>query len=235
MELSTDMCHEPQTDELTKRCCLVCLYAPLFEIAANPLQSERLYETALRHAQLLPTDTVLDLFCGTGTIGLSMAAHCARVVGVEVVKEAVADAKLNAKRNGIRNATFVLGDLDRVKDVPIEAIGAAAASVIIVDPPRGGLHKNLVKFLAKTTARRIVYVSCNPATQVQDMAYLLEIAPKGKFVLEEATPVDMFPHTSHCECVLSIAVNQVEEEERMNRDEEVVAELAIGKTDRGLE
>jgi 23S rRNA (uracil1939-C5)-methyltransferase len=199
-------------------------------LIANPIQSERLYETALRLAQLEPTDTVLDLFCGTGTIGLSMAAHCMQVVGVEVVKEAVADAKLNALRNGIKNAKFVLGDLDRVKDVPIEAIGEAAASVIIVDPPRAGLHKNLVKFLARTTARRIVYVSCNPATQVQDMAYLLEIAPRGKFVIKEAVPVDMFPSTPHIECVISIAVNPVEIEAEETTARTLVGEGAAGFT-----
>jgi 23S rRNA (uracil1939-C5)-methyltransferase len=185
-----------------------------FEISANSFfqtnsyQAEKLYNEARFVAQLKPDDVLLDLFCGTGSIGLTMASHCRKVVGIELVADAVADAKRNAKRNKITNAEFAVGDLLRLKDSPIPLLGKEQPDVIVVDPPRAGLHKDVVKFLSKTMARRIVYVSCNPATQVKDLAYLLELAP-GKFAIDCVRPVDMFPHTPHIECIVGISSLQI--------------------------
>lgn len=184
-----------------------------FEISANSFfqtnafQAEQLYTTALSMAGLRDDDVLLDLFCGTGTIGLSMATHCKRVVGVEVVADAVADAKRNAKRNGIENAEFIEGNLDSLKNTPLAAIcGENAAEVIIVDPPRSGIGPKLAKELARTSARTILYISCNPSSQVRDLGFLHELAP-GRFIVDKIVPVDMFPHTPHIECVVAITVN----------------------------
>jgi 23S rRNA (uracil-5-)-methyltransferase RumA len=184
-----------------------------FEISANsffqtnPSQAERLYEEARRAADLRPDDVVLDLFCGTGTIGLSMARFCRTVVGYELVADAVADAKRNARRNGITNVRFVEGNLERARDLPVETIcGEDAVDVIVLDPPRSGVGPRLTKELARTTARRIVYISCNPATCARDLAYLAELAP-GRFAVDSVVPVDMFPHTPHIEVVASVSVD----------------------------
>jgi 23S rRNA (uracil-5-)-methyltransferase RumA len=185
-----------------------------FEISANsffqtnPWQAEALYAEARRVADLRPDDVVLDLFCGTGTIGLSMARFCGKVIGYEIVGEAVADAVRNAKRNCIKNVRFIEGNLDRAKDLPVETIcGESAVDVIVLDPPRSGIGPKLTKELARTSARRIVYISCNPVTCARDLAYLEELAP-GRFEVEGVVPVDMFPHTPHIEVVTSIRVRE---------------------------
>lgn len=185
-----------------------------FEISANsffqtnPFQAETLYKEARRVADLRPDDVLLDLFCGTGTIGLSMAKYCGKVIGYEIVGDAVADAVRNAKRNGIKNVRFIEGNLDRAKDLPVDTIcGEDAVDVIVLDPPRSGIGPKLTKELARTSARRIVYISCNPVTCARDLAYLEELAPE-RFIVESVAPIDMFPHTPHIEVVTSILVNK---------------------------
>lgn len=181
----------------------------IFQISANsffqtnPHQAGTLYGVVAQAADLGEDDVVCDLFCGTGTIGLTLAGQCKKVVGLEIVDAAVEDARRNAKRNGIGNAEFVKVNLEKMKDSFVVAGGAEAPDVIVVDPPRAGLHKSLVKQFALSTARRIVYVSCNPASQMRDLRMLEEMAP-GKFRAVEVQPVCMFPHTHHVESVVTL-------------------------------
>lgn len=149
------------------------------------------------------SEIVLDLFCGTGTIGLTLAKRARHVYGYEVVAQAIKDACLNAKLNSICNATFVQGDLNKID----ESFGNnfPKPDIIISDPNRPGMHMKLIKFLLKIKAPRIVYVSCNPATCARDLDYLChgveEKGIKGCYTLKSVQPVDMFPHTPHIECV----------------------------------
>ena len=161
----------------------------------NSEQAERLYEVALEMAQLTGKEYVYDLYSGTGTIANFVAAHCERVVGLEYVRTAVADARVNSEINGIENAQFVAGDIkDLLKPELIEKHGKP--DVIITDPPRTGMHPDVVKQLLAITVPRIVYISCNPATQARDVALLAE-----KYAVKQMQPVDMFPHTHHVENV----------------------------------
>lgn len=182
-----------------------------FEISANSFfqtnthQAEVLYKLIEDCAGLRGdgSEIVLDLFCGTGTIGLTLARRAKHVYGYEVVPQAVSDARRNAKLNGISNATFVQGDLNKItenfgNDFP-------KPDIVISDPNRPGMHMKLIKFLLKLKAPRIVYVSCNPATCARDIDYLchgaVEHNIKGCYKLKSLQPVDMFPHTPHIECV----------------------------------
>ncbi|MBA0724436.1 hypothetical protein Golax_021125 [Gossypium laxum] len=149
------------------------------------------------------SEIVLDLFCGTGTIGLTLAKKAKHVYGYEVVAQAVADAHRNAKLNGISNTTFLQGDLNKID----ENFGKhfPKPDIVISDPNRPGMHMKLIKFLLKLKAPKIVYVSCNPATCARDIDYLchgvMEQNIKGCYKLKSIQPVDMFPHTPHIECV----------------------------------
>ena len=157
----------------------------------NTKQAEMLYSLVVEAACLKGDEVVLDLYCGTGTIGLFCARQARKVVGVEVNAAAVESAKMNAKRNGIENAEFYLGSVDSVLgELP-------KADVVIVDPPRSGLGEKVVDGVCEFGAARIVYVSCNPATLARDAAWLRE---RG-YSLEGVKPVDMFPQTSHVESV----------------------------------
>ncbi|XP_038693527.1 uncharacterized RNA methyltransferase BT_0643 [Tripterygium wilfordii] len=183
----------------------------IFEISANSFfqtntsQAEVLYKLVEDCACLRGdgSEIVLDLFCGTGTIGLTLARRVNHVYGYEVVAQAISDARQNAKRNGINNATFVEGDLNKI-DANF-GDNFPKPDVVISDPNRPGMHMKLIKFLLKLKAQRIVYVSCNPATCARDLAYLchgvVEQNIKGCYKLISVQPVDMFPHTPHIECV----------------------------------
>ncbi len=143
-------------------------------------------------------EVVYDLYTGTGTIALFLAAHCRRVVGIEYVEEAIADAKDNALRNGFSNAEFYAGDMAKVLTADfIREHGRP--DVVVVDPPRAGMHETVVQQLLITAPQRIVYVSCNPATQARDLALLSE-----KYRIARIQPVDMFPHTQHVENVAEL-------------------------------
>ncbi|XVF25080.1 hypothetical protein REPUB_Repub13aG0183000 [Reevesia pubescens] len=188
-----------------------------FQISANSFfqtnthQAEVLYKLIEDCAGLRGdgSEIVLDLFCGTGTIGLTLAKRVKHVYGYEVVAQAVADAHRNAKLNGISNATFIQGDLNKIgenfgKDIP-------KPDIVISDPNRPGMHMKLIKFLLKLKAPRIVYVSCNPATCACDVDYLchgvIEEKVKGCYKLKSIQPVDMFPHTPHIECVCQLELS----------------------------
>jgi 23S rRNA (uracil1939-C5)-methyltransferase len=167
----------------------------------NSLQAERLYETALRMAALAPGDAAFDLYCGTGTIALYVASACARVVGFELEESAVADATKNAERNGVGNCRFVQTDLKHLGQAMREMGEAARPDVVITDPPRAGMHTKGVEALRQVAPRRIVYVSCNPASLARDVKALCE---GGRYRLGPVQPVDLFPHTYHIESVAAL-------------------------------
>lgn len=164
----------------------------------NTKGAEVLY-TAAREAAGLTADALLyDLYCGAGTISLFCAPHVKHVVGVELVPEAVANAKANAERNGISNATFVAGDMLKLF-TPEFVREHGTPDVLIVDPPRAGMHHKVVKQIAELAPERLVYVSCNPRSQARDLAGLLDT-----YTVERVQPVDMFPHTAHVETVMTL-------------------------------
>lgn len=161
----------------------------------NSRQAKALYDVAADFAGLTPTDNVYDLYTGIGSIALYLAGRCGHVTGIEEIPEAIEDAKRNALLNGTENVTFYAGD---VKDIltPAFAERHGKPDVLITDPPRAGMHPKVVDMLARLAAPRLVYVSCNPATQARDLQVLDE-----KYRVARVRPVDMFPHTSHVENV----------------------------------
>ena len=161
----------------------------------NSLQTPRLYNLAIKKADLKADDVVIDAYSGIGTIGLSVAKHVKVVRGMETISDAVKDANANAKLNGITNAQYVTGKAEEV--MPPSAAEGLKTNVIFVDPPRKGLTPEFIDAAAKTKPEKIVYISCNPATQVRDLQLFME---KG-YHFNEITPVDMFPQTPHVESV----------------------------------
>ncbi len=176
-------------------CGLTFRLSPRSFYQVNHHQAQRLYEAAIAQAQITKEDTVLDLYCGVGTITLIMAAAAGKVIGVEVVPQAVEDARDNARRNGIENAEFFCGDAGQAA-LALEAQGVRA-DVVVVDPPRKGLNADTIEALSRFAPRRIVYVSCDPATLARDVALLAE---KG-YVLKNALAADLFPRCAHVESV----------------------------------
>lgn len=164
----------------------------------NTKQAEQLYRVTREFAQLTGKEVVYDLYCGTGSIGIFCSKGAAKVIGVEVIKEAIDDAYENAAMNHVKHASFFAGD---VIDICDDAFFAAHGrpDVIITDPPRAGMHEKLVKKLLEMEAPRIVYVSCNVATQARDLQLLNE-----KYEVERLQPVDLFPHTHHIENVAAL-------------------------------
>lgn len=165
----------------------------------NHHQAQRLYQAAISLAGITKEDTVLDLYCGVGTITLAMAAAAGRVIGVEVIPQAVEDARDNARRNGIDNAEFFCGDAGQAA-LELERQGIRA-DVIVVDPPRKGLNADTIEALSRFAPRRIVYVSCDPATLARDVALLNE---KG-YTLQSAQAADLFPRCAHVESVVTLS------------------------------
>lgn len=162
----------------------------------NPSQAELLYKTALEFAGLTGNENVYDLYCGTGTISLFLARSAKKVVGIESVPQAIEDANENAKMNNIKNCSFVVGDMkDELNDKFTSIHGTP--DVIVTDPPRAGMHPGVVAQILKLRAEKVVYVSCNPATQARD----LDLMREG-YRVERIQPVDMFPHTHHVENVV---------------------------------
>lgn len=179
--------------------------SPLSFYQVNPIQMKQLYDKALEYAALTGTETVLDLYCGVGTIGLYCAGQAGQVVGIESVKNAVIDANRNAVINGIVNARFLAGkaeeELPRLlksnDEEDVFAAAAKSADVVILDPPRAGCKPELLEAVAQVGPKRIVYVSCDPATLARDVKLLGDMG----YTFVEATPVDMFPWTGCVECV----------------------------------
>lgn len=165
----------------------------------NHHQAQRLYQAAIRQAEITKEDLVLDLYCGVGTITLAMASAAGKVIGVEVIPQAVEDARDNAKRNGIENAEFFCGDAGQAA-LELENQGVHP-DVIVVDPPRKGLSADTIEALHRMDPRRVVYVSCDPATLARDVALL----KKRGFTLKNAMTADLFPRCSHVETVVTLS------------------------------
>ncbi len=162
----------------------------------NRDQAEILYGLAAREAALTGRETVLDLYCGTGTIGLSMAHKAGQIIGVEVVAAAIEDARRNAARNGVDNARFICADAaEAARQLKAEGL---APDVVIVDPPRKGCDESVLETIAEMNPKRVVYVSCDPATLARDCKRLSALG----YAVRRVTPVDMFPRTAHVESVV---------------------------------
>ncbi len=174
------------------------LISPHSFFQVNPLQTEVLYSKALEYAALTGNEIVFDLYCGIGTISLFLSSKACNVYGVEVVEEAISDARKNAELNGVRNVEFIPGKAE--KTVPELYKQGIQADVVVLDPPRKGCEESLLSLLAEMQPKRIVYVSCNPATLARDLKYL---SMRG-YRTQEVQPVDMFPWTGHVECVVCI-------------------------------
>ena len=184
---------------ITDRLCgLDFRISPRSFYQVNPVQTEVLYGKAREFAGLTGKEAVIDAYCGTGTIGLTMAASAREVMGVEVNRDAVADAIDNARRNGIENATFHAADAGQF----MEAMAAKGqtADVVVTDPPRAGCSGKFLHSLLKLAPERVVYVSCNPETLARDLYTLT----KGGYKVRKIQPVDMFPFTSHVESVVCL-------------------------------
>ena len=166
----------------------------------NSAQAQRLYSFVAELAELQPTDTLYDLYTGTGTIALFLADKCRQVVGIEYVEEAIADAKANARLNGFDNTRFYAGDMAQVL-TPDFIAANGRPDVVVTDPPRAGMHEKVVAQLLATAPRKIVYVSCNPATQARDLQLLSE-----RYEVRRIQPVDMFPHTQHVENIAELTL-----------------------------
>ncbi|MED4860222.1 23S rRNA (uracil(1939)-C(5))-methyltransferase RlmD [Bacillus atrophaeus] len=161
----------------------------------NPEQTKVLYDKALEYAQLKGEETVIDAYCGIGTISLFLAKQAKKVYGVEIVPEAIEDAKRNAELNGITNAEFAVGEAETV--IPKWYEEGITADTLVVDPPRKGCDEALLRTIVEMKPKRVVYVSCNPGTLARD----LRVLEDGGYATREVQPVDMFPHTNHVECV----------------------------------
>jgi len=172
--------------------------APEAFYQVNRSQAERLYAKAREYAALMGSEVLLDLYCGAGTIGLSMADSCKELIGVEIIPQAVENAKKNAERNGIANARFICADAAQAA-AQLRAEGIRP-DVIVVDPPRKGLTPDLIATIVDMAPDRVVYVSCDPATLARD----LKLFTEQDYSVEEITPCDMFPRTSHVESVVSL-------------------------------
>lgn len=162
----------------------------------NPQQTEKLYKTAIEYADIKKDDTVMDIYCGIGTISLCAAKYAKKVIGIEIVDAAIEDAKENAKRNNIKNAEFYASDAQTL--VPKLIKNGTSPDIIILDPPRKGSDPETLSAAASSKPRKIVYVSCNPATLARDIKYLSTLG----YFPEAGTAVDMFPNTSHVETVV---------------------------------
>ncbi|MEO6133940.1 MAG: 23S rRNA (uracil(1939)-C(5))-methyltransferase RlmD [Ginsengibacter sp.] len=166
----------------------------------NTQQAEALYKVVEDFADLKGEETVYDLYCGTGSIGIFLSSSAKKIIGVDVIEEAINDAKENALLNNLSHTSFFAGDVIEVcNDKFFELHGRP--DVVIIDPPRAGLHPKLVQKLIDIAPKKMVYVSCNVATQARDLQMLSE-----KFIVEKLQPVDMFPHTHHIECVALLHV-----------------------------
>ena len=178
--------------------------SPLSFYQVNPIQTNVLYETALQLADLHGTETVLDLYCGIGTISLFLAQKAKSVFGVEIVPEAIADAKKNAEANGIKNVEFVVGAAENVIPKLYET-QKIQADVVVVDPPRKGCDVVLLDTILQIKPQKVVYVSCDSATLARDLQYLC----KETYHLEQVFVVDMFPQTVHVETVVLLSKKEI--------------------------
>lgn len=176
--------------------------SPLSFYQVNPLQAEQLYQVAVEAAEITKEDVVFDLYCGIGTISLFMSKSAKKVYGIEIVEEAVKMAKENAELNDIDNVEFIAGDVEQVLDSLIN-VKNIIPDVVMVDPPRKGLDNRSIENILRIKPKTMVYISCNPATLVRDLAKL-----ESLYGVKRIRPVDMFPFTSHVECVSVLQLKQ---------------------------
>ena len=173
--------------------------SPLAFFQVNPIQTKVLYQKALEYAALTGEEVVWDAYCGIGTISLFLAQKAKKVYGVEIIPEAIENARENAKLNGLQNTEFYAGKAEEV--IPDLYKKGVIADTIVVDPPRKGCDEKLLETLKAMAPQKIVYVSCDPATLARDLAYLTR---EAGYKVEEVQPVDMFPHTTHVESVVKL-------------------------------
>ena len=165
----------------------------------NPTQTEVLYKTAIDFADLKGKETVLDAYCGIGTIGIALSDKAKQVVGVELNKDAVRDAKVNARLNEVKNINFICADAGKFM---LEAAKEhSKVDVVFMDPPRAGSDLNFLRSVVTLSPKKVVYISCNIETQARDLLFLC----KNGYKVKKIQPVDMFPHTGHIECVVSLS------------------------------
>lgn len=176
--------------------------SPMSFYQTNPVQTEILYAKAIEAAELRKEDIALDLYCGIGTIGIYASSFVKRVYGIEIVEQAIQDAKENAQLNHIENVEFICGDVEKALTDLLEQ-RRIQPNVIFVDPPRRGIDKTTIQNILKVKPEKLVYISCNPATMVRDLKQLEE-----KYNIKEIQPVDMFPFTSHVECIAVLQLKQ---------------------------
>ena len=169
--------------------------SPMSFYQVNPIQAEKLYNLGVEFANITKDDIVFDLYCGIGTISLFMSKFAKKVYGVEIVEEAIIAAKENAKINNVDNTEFIAGDVEKVLDELVN-VKQIMPDIIMVDPPRRGLDNTSIENIKKVRPKKLVYISCNPASLVRDLAKLEEI-----YEVKKIKPVDMFPYTSSVECV----------------------------------
>ena len=176
--------------------------SPLSFYQVNPVQAEKLYNLGVGMAEITKDDVVFDLYCGIGTISLFMSKFAKKVYGIEIVEEAVKMAKENAENNNVSNTEFFAGDVEIILDDLINNKGIKA-DVVMSDPPRKGLDKKSIENILKIKPKKIVYISCNPATLIRDLADF-----ENEYDIKTIIPVDMFPFTSHVECVAVLKLKQ---------------------------
>ena len=168
--------------------------SPMSFYQTNPVQTEALYNIAIEEAELTKDDIIYDLYCGIGTIGIFASKYVKKVYGIEIVNQAIQDAKENARLNNINNIDFICGDVEKVfEDVMKDK--SEYPDVVFVDPPRRGLDKNTIENILAVKPKKVVYISCNPASLVRDLHFMEE-----EYDIKTIQPVDMFPFTSHVEC-----------------------------------
>mgnify|MGYP004614968385 FL=1 len=176
--------------------------SPLSFYQVNPVQAEKLYNLGVEMAQITKQDTVFDLYCGIGTITLFMSKYAKKVYGIEIVEEAIKAAKENAKMNKVDNTEFYAGDVEIVLDNLINNKGISA-DIVMFDPPRKGLDRNSINNILKIKPKKIVYISCNPATLIRDLTFF-----EDQYDIKTIVPVDMFPFTSNVECCSVLQLKQ---------------------------
>ena len=176
--------------------------SPLSFYQVNPIQVKKLYNLGVEMAQISKEDTVFDLYCGIGTISLFMSKYAKKVYGIEIIREAIDAANGNAKINNVNNTEFYAGDVEIVLDDLIKNKGITA-DIVMFDPPRKGLDRNTINNILMIKPKKIVYISCNPATLIRDLALFEEL-----YEIKTIVPVDMFPWTSHVECVAVLQLRQ---------------------------
>ena len=177
--------------------------SPLSFYQVNPIQAEKLYNLGIEKAKITKEDIVFDLYCGIGTISLFMSKYAKKVYGIEIVEEAIKAAKKNAEINNVDNVEFIAGDVEKVLSNIIYD-RKIIPDIVMVDPPRRGLDNTSINNILNIKSKRLVYISCNPATLVRDLAKLEKM-----YEVEEIVPVDMFPFTSHVECVTVLYTKEI--------------------------